>query len=120
MLARLGYQTSLVGKAHFQPLASRPGLESIECQPTLRDLDCNGPVAWGKRLTAPTGRSQRNRWSDGKSPSGVQSLDLAGYGAIGAGVIGWVPADFAQLSAASNVNPFARNRATHASTAAAS
>jgi arylsulfatase A-like enzyme len=39
MLARLGYQTSLVGKAHFQPLASRPGLESIECQPTLRDLD---------------------------------------------------------------------------------
>ncbi len=34
-----GYATSLVGKAHFQPLASRPGYESIECQPTLRDLD---------------------------------------------------------------------------------
>lgn len=34
-----GYFTGLVGKAHFQPLASRPGMESIECQPTLRDLD---------------------------------------------------------------------------------
>lgn len=34
-----GYRTALVGKAHFQPLASRPGMESIECQPTLRDLD---------------------------------------------------------------------------------
>ncbi|MCX5659432.1 MAG: sulfatase-like hydrolase/transferase [Planctomycetota bacterium] len=34
-----GYDTTLVGKAHFQPLASRPGSESIECQPILRDLD---------------------------------------------------------------------------------
>jgi len=34
-----GYETSLIGKAHFQPLASRPGVESIECQPILRDLD---------------------------------------------------------------------------------
>lgn len=34
-----GYRTSLIGKAHFQPLASRPGSESLECQPTLRDLD---------------------------------------------------------------------------------
>jgi len=34
-----GYYTSLVGKAHFQPLASRPDAESLECQPTLRDLD---------------------------------------------------------------------------------
>jgi arylsulfatase A-like enzyme len=44
-----GYATTLVGKAHFQPLASDPdgGQESIECQPTLRDLDFwqgfNGP-----------------------------------------------------------------------------
>lgn len=38
-LRAAGYATSLVGKAHFQPLASRPGMESIECQPTLRDLD---------------------------------------------------------------------------------
>jgi len=38
-LAAAGYATSLVGKAHFQPLASRPGYESIECQPILRDLD---------------------------------------------------------------------------------
>jgi len=38
-LAAAGYFTALVGKAHFQPLASRPGMESIECQPTLRDLD---------------------------------------------------------------------------------
>jgi len=34
-----GYDTTLIGKAHFQPLASRPGSESLECQPTLRDLD---------------------------------------------------------------------------------
>ena len=34
-----GYSTVLVGKAHFQPLASRPGSESIECHPVLRDLD---------------------------------------------------------------------------------
>ncbi len=36
---RNGYSTALIGKAHFQPLASRPGSESLECQPTLRDLD---------------------------------------------------------------------------------
>jgi arylsulfatase A-like enzyme len=34
-----GYATALIGKAHFQPLASAPGQESLECQPTLRDLD---------------------------------------------------------------------------------
>ena len=34
-----GYATALIGKAHFQPLASQPGMESLECQPTLRDLD---------------------------------------------------------------------------------
>ncbi|MFN2133474.1 MAG: sulfatase-like hydrolase/transferase, partial [Anaerolineae bacterium] len=33
-----GYHSILVGKAHFQPLASEPGSESIECQPILRDL----------------------------------------------------------------------------------
>lgn len=38
-LTAAGYATSLIGKAHFQPLASRPGMESIERQPTLRDLD---------------------------------------------------------------------------------
>ena len=36
---RHGFESILVGKAHFQPLASQPGSESIECQPTLRDLD---------------------------------------------------------------------------------
>ncbi|MCD6304578.1 MAG: sulfatase-like hydrolase/transferase [Planctomycetes bacterium] len=39
MLGRAGYFTALVGKGHFQPLASRDGWESLECQPTLRDLD---------------------------------------------------------------------------------
>ncbi len=34
-----GYESILVGKAHFQPLSSQPGSESIECQPILRDLD---------------------------------------------------------------------------------
>ncbi len=38
-LGEAGYLTSLIGKAHFQPLASVAGAESIECQPTLRDLD---------------------------------------------------------------------------------
>lgn len=38
-LQAAGYATGLVGKAHFQPLASQPGMESIECQPTLRDLE---------------------------------------------------------------------------------
>ena len=33
------YYTSLIGKAHFQPLATREGMESLECQPRLRDLD---------------------------------------------------------------------------------
>ncbi len=39
MLRAVGYYTALIGKAHFQPLASRPGMESLECQPLLRDLD---------------------------------------------------------------------------------
>lgn len=34
-----GYATALIGKAHFQPLASAPGQESLERQPLLRDLD---------------------------------------------------------------------------------
>ncbi len=34
-----GYESILIGKAHLQPLKSEPGSESIECQPTLRDLD---------------------------------------------------------------------------------
>ena len=38
-LGRAGYATGLIGKAHFQPLRSLPGMESIECQPTMRDLD---------------------------------------------------------------------------------
>lgn len=36
-----GYESVLIGKAHFQPLASSPGPdgESLEKQPTMRDLD---------------------------------------------------------------------------------
>lgn len=34
-----GYESILIGKAHFQPLASEPGIESIESQPIMRDLD---------------------------------------------------------------------------------
>jgi arylsulfatase A-like enzyme len=39
--SKAGYSTTLIGKAHFQPLASDPegGQTSLECQPTLRDLD---------------------------------------------------------------------------------
>jgi arylsulfatase A-like enzyme len=39
MLSGAGYRTSLIGKAHFQPLLSTPEFPSIECMPTLRDLD---------------------------------------------------------------------------------
>jgi len=39
LLQEQGYESILVGKAHFQPLRSEPGSESIECQPLLRDLD---------------------------------------------------------------------------------
>jgi uncharacterized sulfatase len=34
-----GYHTALVGKAHFQGLCSTPEYPSIECQPTVRDLE---------------------------------------------------------------------------------
>lgn len=36
-----GYQTTLIGKAHFQPLANRPDVdcESVESYPLLRDLE---------------------------------------------------------------------------------
>jgi arylsulfatase A-like enzyme len=36
---RHGYATALIGKAHFQPLASTPDQASLECQPVLRDLE---------------------------------------------------------------------------------
>ncbi|MBT3378364.1 MAG: sulfatase-like hydrolase/transferase [Lentisphaerae bacterium] len=36
---RAGYYTALVGKAHLQPTKTRYGLESIESQPVMRDLD---------------------------------------------------------------------------------
>jgi len=39
ILRARGYATVLVGKAHFQPLGSTPESPSLECQPTLRDLD---------------------------------------------------------------------------------
>jgi len=39
MLSAAGYATGLIGKAHFQPLASTPESPSLECQPILRDLD---------------------------------------------------------------------------------
>lgn len=42
-----GYDSILIGKAHFQPLASQPGSESIERQPILRDLD------FWRRFTGP-------------------------------------------------------------------
>lgn len=42
-----GYQTALVGKAHFQPLRERDGYTSLESYPIMQDLDFwrdfNGP-----------------------------------------------------------------------------
>jgi uncharacterized sulfatase len=39
LLQAQGYATTLIGKAHFQPVASTPEQTSIECQPLLRDLN---------------------------------------------------------------------------------
>lgn len=39
LLGEGGYSTSLIGKAHFQPLRSVPEQTSLEAPPTLRDLD---------------------------------------------------------------------------------
>jgi arylsulfatase A-like enzyme len=45
--AKNGYRSTLIGKAHFQPLRCAPGYPSLERQPTMRDLDFwrsfNGP-----------------------------------------------------------------------------
>ncbi|MEX0652796.1 MAG: sulfatase-like hydrolase/transferase [Phycisphaeraceae bacterium] len=38
-LRQAGYRTTLVGKAHFQPLKSTPDCPSVEAYPTVRDLD---------------------------------------------------------------------------------
>jgi len=38
-LAAGGYDTALIGKAHFQPLRETPGHSSLESYPILRDLD---------------------------------------------------------------------------------
>lgn len=57
-----GYESILVGKAHFQPLASEPGIESIESQPLMRDLDFwrefHGP--WYGFTHVETGRMHAN------------------------------------------------------------
>jgi uncharacterized sulfatase len=39
MLSANGYRTGLIGKAHFQPLASTPDSPSVESQPIMRNLD---------------------------------------------------------------------------------
>lgn len=39
ILQEKGYSTTLIGKAHFQPLGSTPESSSLESQPTLRDLE---------------------------------------------------------------------------------
>lgn len=38
-LRTAGYRSTLIGKAHFQPIASTEDCKSVECYPTLRDLD---------------------------------------------------------------------------------
>ena len=47
LLSNVGYQTGLIGKAHFQPLADSPTEKSVEKHPNVRDLDFwrkfNGP-----------------------------------------------------------------------------
>jgi len=39
LFSRAGYSTGLIGKAHFQPLASTERYPSLECHPMVRDLD---------------------------------------------------------------------------------
>lgn len=47
LFSKAGYLTGLIGKAHFQPLASTDAFPSLECHPTVRNLDFwrefNGP-----------------------------------------------------------------------------
>lgn len=47
VLTEAGYGTTLVGKAHFQPLRSVPGSESIESQPLMRHID------WWRKFHGP-------------------------------------------------------------------
>lgn len=39
LLGEAGYDTALIGKAHFQPLRSTPQYPSVESHPLLRDLE---------------------------------------------------------------------------------
>jgi len=39
LFSQAGYRTGLIGKAHLQPLASTKAYLSIECHPTVRDLE---------------------------------------------------------------------------------
>jgi arylsulfatase A-like enzyme len=63
-----GYRSILVGKAHFQPLKSAPGSESIECQPTLRDLEFwrNFAGPWYGFDHIETARMHANEWLVGQ------------------------------------------------------
>jgi arylsulfatase A-like enzyme len=47
VFSQAGYDTTLVGKAHFQPLASVEGQTSLESQPIMRDLE------FWKKFTGP-------------------------------------------------------------------
>jgi arylsulfatase A-like enzyme len=54
LLGESGYETSLIGKAHFQPLSSLPDQTSLEAPPILRDLafwrNFNGPYYGFKHI----------------------------------------------------------------------
>ncbi|MHC4871398.1 MAG: sulfatase family protein [Planctomycetota bacterium] len=39
IFSKEGYNTTLIGKAHFQPVKSEEGSESIECPEVIKDLD---------------------------------------------------------------------------------
>ena len=57
VLQEHGYATSLIGKAHFQPLATVEGQESLEYQPLLRDLRFLVTVSWSLVWLSSTSKS---------------------------------------------------------------
>lgn len=67
-LAHNGYQTALIGKAHFQPLNSMKNYSSLEAPPTLHDLefwrDFKGPFYGFDHVEL--ARNHTNEWLVGQ------------------------------------------------------
>ena len=65
LLQQAGYSTTLIGKAHFQPLASTPGSSSLECHAVLWKITVYRDQPYGELfdLQADPGETC-NLWND--------------------------------------------------------